>query len=98
MLDDPYGYGRILRDSNGCVKGIIEENDATLKEKSIKEINSGLYCFDIHKLFTVLKQIKADNIKGEYYLTDVVKILVGRNEKVETFLVKKFSRNNWGGY
>ena len=47
--------------------------------------------FDIHKLFTVLKQIKADKyIKGEYYLTDVVKILVGRNEKVETFLVKNF--------
>jgi UDP-N-acetylglucosamine pyrophosphorylase len=71
ILDDPTGYGRIVRDGRGHVVRIVEQKDASDQEKEIKEINSGIYLFDRDRLFEALKQIKPENTQREYYLTDV---------------------------
>lgn len=75
IYDNPKGYGRIVRDEGGNVKDIVEEKDASEKEKEIKEINAGIYCFDIEGLLDALKDIKPNNAQNEYYLTDVIKIM-----------------------
>lgn len=75
IYDNPKGYGRIVRDEGGNVKAIVEEKDATDREKEIKEINAGIYCFDIEGLLDALKDIKPNNAQNEYYLTDVIKIM-----------------------
>jgi len=75
MYDNPTGYGRIIRDEGGNIKAIVEEKDANMFEKDIKEINSGIYCFDIEELLSALKLIQPNNVQGEYYLTDVIKIM-----------------------
>jgi UDP-N-acetylglucosamine diphosphorylase/glucosamine-1-phosphate N-acetyltransferase len=72
---DPAGYGRIVRDSEQKFVKIVEEREASVQEKSLNEINSGVYCFDARHLFSGLGEIKANNSKGEYYLTDVIAIL-----------------------
>lgn len=81
-MEDPFGYGRIVRDSAGDVLRIVEQKDATEQETEIKECNSGIYCFDGAVLFEVLEEIGNDNAAGEYYLTDAVEILRGRGERV----------------
>ena len=58
IYDDPFGYGRIIRDEGGNVEAIVEEKDATDEEKEIAEINAGIYCFDIEALLSALKEIK----------------------------------------
>ena len=78
IYEDPFGYGRIIRDEGGNVEGIVEEKDATEEEKDITEINAGIYCFDIEALLEALKEIKPNNSQGEYYLTDVIEI-IGKN-------------------
>ncbi|NLW48952.1 MAG: bifunctional UDP-N-acetylglucosamine diphosphorylase/glucosamine-1-phosphate N-acetyltransferase GlmU [Firmicutes bacterium] len=75
-LNNPTGYGRILRDPQGNIKGIVEEKDASTEEKEIKEVNTGVYCFEIQGLLKTLKLLSPRNAQGEYYLTDVFKILV----------------------
>jgi UDP-N-acetylglucosamine diphosphorylase/glucosamine-1-phosphate N-acetyltransferase len=72
---NPTGYGRIIRDEQGVFQRIVEEKDANSVEKAVKEVNSGIYCFDSKSLFHALKKVKNDNAKGEYYLTDVIGIL-----------------------
>jgi len=74
-LDDPSGYGRIVRDDAGFFSKIVEQKDATDEEKHIKEINSGIYCFNTKKLFAALSSVQNDNVQGEYYLTDVPSLL-----------------------
>ena len=71
MLDDPTGYGRILRGPGGAVVGIVEEKDANAEQRQIREINSGIYVFDRERLFDGLHHITPDNAQNEYYLTDV---------------------------
>jgi UDP-N-acetylglucosamine pyrophosphorylase len=68
---DPTGYGRIIRNSDGSVKRIVEHKDATEEERQVKEINSGIYVFNGLKLFDGLKHITPQNVQNEYYLTDV---------------------------
>ncbi len=75
-LADPSGYGRILRDSRGALRGIVEEADATPDQRRTEEINPGFYCFDPAALFPALRRVKPENRKGEYYLTDVIRILL----------------------
>ncbi|MDD2523973.1 MAG: bifunctional UDP-N-acetylglucosamine diphosphorylase/glucosamine-1-phosphate N-acetyltransferase GlmU [Endomicrobiia bacterium] len=75
IVNEPFGYGRIVRDSNGNVSCIIEEKSASQEQKQIKEINSGIYCFDLETLWQALSKVKNDNNKKEYYLTDVISIL-----------------------
>lgn len=78
VYDNPTGYGRIIRDEGGNIKEIIEEKDADAVQKGIKEINSGIYCFDIEALLDSIHEITPNNAQGEYYLTDVIRIM---NEK-----------------
>ena len=75
MVQNPFGYGRIVRNSNGNVACIVEEKSATKEEKEIKEINSGIYCFDLKVLWKELNKVDNKNSKKEYYLTDVIEIL-----------------------
>ena len=73
-LDDPFGYGRIVRDGDGAVARIVEQKDASPEEAAIRECNSGFYCFDARALFDALQQVDDDNAQGEFYLTDVLEI------------------------
>ena len=83
-LTEPYGYGRIVRDDAGRIARIVEERDASGAEREIKEINSGIYCFDAAPLFGALKRLAADNAQGEYYLTDLVAAYRKDRRVVET--------------
>ncbi len=85
FIDDPYGYGRIVRE-NGEIVRIVEQKDADEDEQEIKEINSGMYFFDIEKLRDALTRITNDNAQGEYYITDVVEIMLGDGEKVGAYV------------
>lgn len=75
-VDDPYGYGRVVRDGSGRVTGIVEQKDATAQQREIREINSGIYCMDAGFLFGNIGEIDSDNAQKEYYLTDLVAIAV----------------------
>jgi bifunctional UDP-N-acetylglucosamine pyrophosphorylase/glucosamine-1-phosphate N-acetyltransferase len=83
-LDDPKGYGRIIRDAGGAFTGIVEEADASPEQRAIIEINSGMYAFDGDLLADTVKRVPTDNAKGEEYLTDVVSILRGDGYPVAT--------------
>jgi bifunctional UDP-N-acetylglucosamine pyrophosphorylase / glucosamine-1-phosphate N-acetyltransferase len=74
VVPNPFGYGRIIRNAEGDVEAIVEEKDATDAEREIGEINSGILAFDAPFLADALRQITNDNAKGEYYLTDAVRI------------------------
>ncbi|MGI8545420.1 MAG: bifunctional UDP-N-acetylglucosamine diphosphorylase/glucosamine-1-phosphate N-acetyltransferase GlmU [Aridibacter sp.] len=84
-LESPYGYGRIVRDDDGLFDKIIEQKDAGDEELKVNEINSGIYCFDTKKLFEMLKQVQNYNAQGEYYLTDVPKLLAESGESVSLY-------------
>lgn len=81
IVDDPTGYGRIVRDNNEVAK-IVEHKDCTDEELKINEMNSGIYCFDIELLVEALDKLNNNNEQGEYYLTDVIEILKSKNKKV----------------
>src|SRR5665648_671243 len=91
VLKNPKGYGRIIRDKKGKIKGIIEEVDLSKEKKKITEINSGIYCFDKERLFQTLEKISTDNKQGEYYLTDTVKILLEERLPVGNIIVEDCS-------
>ncbi|MCE5199359.1 MAG: sugar phosphate nucleotidyltransferase [Armatimonadota bacterium] len=80
-LDDPTGYGRIVRDKSGQVIAIIEEKCAGAEERSIKEVNGGVYCFDADWLFSNIA-LMAVNEAGEYNLTDMVRVAIAQGRKV----------------
>lgn len=81
ILEDPTGYGRIVRDSYGNIQGIVEENDCNPDQKKIKEVNPSYYCFDSQVLLKVLDEIKPNNVKGEYYLTDALHLIITKGLK-----------------
>lgn len=72
VLDDPTGYGRIVRKQDGSVRAIVEEKAATEEERAIREVNSGIYCFTLARLWPCLAHLKPDNVHREFYLTDVI--------------------------
>jgi bifunctional UDP-N-acetylglucosamine pyrophosphorylase/glucosamine-1-phosphate N-acetyltransferase len=74
VVEHPFGYGRIIRDSEGWLEKIVEEKDATEEERLIREINTGIYCIRAPLLIDELKEIGRENAQGEYYLTDLVEI------------------------
>ena len=76
VMDDPYGYGRIVRDESGRVTRIVEQKDADPEEQDIREINSGIYCMESTFLFNNIRSVRNDNAQQEYYLTDLVAIAV----------------------
>lgn len=84
-LHDPKGYGRVIRDSAGLFQKIVEQKDASEDELKIREINSGIYCFDSGKLFDALSRVRNDNAQGEYYLTDAPALLKDDGEPVSIF-------------
>lgn len=84
-LENPTGYGRIIRDEAGRFQRIVEQKDATEEEQKVREINSGIYCFETRDLFDALKRIEPKNEQGEYYLTDVAEIIQSTGGKVEVF-------------
>ena len=90
IADNPFAYGRIIRDVNGNLVKIVEEKDATEQERKIKEINSGIYCFDNKLLFEMLEKVKNDNNQGEYYLPDVLGLIREQKEIIETYLCDDF--------
>lgn len=81
-VSDPSGYGRVLRDRDGSVAGIVEEKDATPEQRAVNEINTGIYCFAAPLLFKALDEVGCDNAQGEYYLTDVIAVLRGKGQRV----------------
>ncbi len=87
VLDDPAGYGRIVKDADGNLLKIVEKKDATEAETKIAEINSGMYCFDAKALFMALKKVGNNNAQGEYYLTDTISVLKSEHQKVGVYTV-----------
>jgi bifunctional UDP-N-acetylglucosamine pyrophosphorylase / glucosamine-1-phosphate N-acetyltransferase len=85
-LEDPTGYGRIVRDEEGRFQRIVEQKDATPEERQISEVNVGIYCFETRLLFPALERVRPENAQGEFYLTDVPAILRADGEDVSVFL------------
>jgi len=88
LVDDPTGYGRIVRDAAGAVQRIVEHKDASEAERRGREINSGLFAFALPDLFAALASVRADNAQGEYYLTDTLEILLRMGKRVAAHLCK----------
>jgi len=82
VLDDPEGYGRIMRDSYVNIQGIVEENDCTPEQRKIREVNPSYYCFESKILLEALDGITPNNVKNEYYLTDALHLTIARGHKV----------------
>ncbi len=82
ILPDATGYGRVIRSEDGSVEKIVEHKDATEAEREVREVNSGIYCFEREELFSALTEVGCDNAQGEYYLPDVLTILRARGEKI----------------
>jgi bifunctional UDP-N-acetylglucosamine pyrophosphorylase/glucosamine-1-phosphate N-acetyltransferase len=87
LVERPYGYGRIVR-ADGRIARIVEERDASPAERQIREINSGIYAFDLAPLFDALRGVAAQNAQGEFYLTDLIAIYRRRKLPVETLLIE----------
>ncbi len=81
ILEDPKWFGRIVRDAGGNLQGIVEARDATDEQAAIREVNPAYYCFRWPALREVLPRIRNDNVKGEYYLTDAVGLLIHAGNK-----------------
>ncbi|MEY4320832.1 MAG: hypothetical protein RLZZ471_773 [Actinomycetota bacterium] len=91
ILDDPTGYGRIIRNNAGAFLEIIEDRDATAAQKEINEVNAGVYVFDAKHLRGALEKIGSHNAQGEKYLTDVAEVLIKGKQKVQALAVT----DNW---
>ena len=88
IYDNPTGYGRIIRDEGGNIEAIIEEKDTKASQRKIKEINAGIYCFDIEELLSALEKIKPNNAQGEYYITDVIQLMNEKGLKTGAVIVE----------
>lgn len=86
IIPDATGYGRIVRSADGQVRNVVEHKDASAEERRIQEINSGIYVFNCRALFDALKQITAENAQNEYYLPDVLRILIDAGHHVSAFM------------
>ncbi len=85
VVASPTGYGRIVRAPDDSLERIVEERDASDEQRSIREINSGLFCFEKERLFDALLATNRDNAQKEYYLTDVIGVLRGKGEPVRAY-------------
>jgi bifunctional UDP-N-acetylglucosamine pyrophosphorylase / glucosamine-1-phosphate N-acetyltransferase len=88
FMEDPAGYGRIVRDEAGRVLRIVEETEATPQELAIGEVNTSTYVFNWEALRTVLGDLRADNSKGEYFLTDVLELLIAAGRPVAAYVIE----------
>jgi bifunctional UDP-N-acetylglucosamine pyrophosphorylase/glucosamine-1-phosphate N-acetyltransferase len=89
VVERPFGYGRIVRTAAGRIKRIVEERDATPAERAIREINAGIYAFDLSVVFGALEKVGRANVQGEYYLPDLVAILRKQKREVATCAVER---------
>jgi bifunctional UDP-N-acetylglucosamine pyrophosphorylase/glucosamine-1-phosphate N-acetyltransferase len=89
-VPEPAGYGRVLREDDGSLAGIVEHRDASADELAVDEVNSGIYAFDAERLRGALARITRDNSQGEEYLTDVVALLRSQGEPVRAHVVADF--------
>ena len=85
-LENPMGYGRIIRDEHDAFRKIVEHRDASDEERQVREINSGIYCFEAKNLFQALSKVEPANDQGEYYLTDVAEIILKAGDGVGVYL------------
>lgn len=92
-MNNPKGYGRIIRGQSGSVERIVEQKDCSPEEDAVQEINTGTYCFDNAKLFAALEKVTNSNAQHEYYLTDVIGILVQDGEIVEGHLTEDYAES-----
>ena len=83
-IEDPTGYGRIIRGKNGRIQRIVEEQDASVQEKQVQEVNTGIFCVRYDFLFPALKRVQTNNARGDYYLTDIVAMAVEDDCPVQT--------------
>ncbi len=90
-FENPFGYGRIIRDKNNQVEKIVEQKDATDEEKLVNEVNTGVYCIEWSKIKQAFSELKNNNAQGEYYLTDIVKWANEKDLKVFGFIAKDSS-------
>jgi bifunctional UDP-N-acetylglucosamine pyrophosphorylase/glucosamine-1-phosphate N-acetyltransferase len=86
VMENPAGYGRIIHNDSDGLEKIVEHREANKKELEIKEINSGIFCFESEYLFQALEKVNRENAQGEYYLTDVIAVLNNEGEKTGVFL------------
>ncbi len=86
VLDDPTGYGRVLRDASGAVTGIVEESEADARQRGIKEVNTSTYVFRWVDLREALPRLRKDNAKGEYFLTDAIGLLAAAGGRVAVYV------------
>lgn len=86
VMDDPTGYGRVIRDDKGGLAQIVEQKDASPQERAVREVSVSIYCFEIPALLDALDHLTTDNAQGEYYLTDVPKVLMMRGRRVGLML------------
>lgn len=82
VLEDPSGYGRIIRDDYGNIQGIVEDSDCTPAQRAVKEVNPSYYLFNNRVLFRALELVKPDNVKKEYYLTDALSVIIATGHRV----------------
>ena len=85
-LENPTGYGRIIRDGSDTFQKIVEQRDATDEQRQVKEINSGIYCFESKALYEGLRRVEPKNDQGEYYLTDVPEIILAGGGTVSVYV------------
>ena len=84
-MPDPTGYGRVIRDQSGQVVKIVEQKDGSPAELAVSEVNAGIYCFDMPLLWDMLHRVTNKNAQGEYYLTDIIGMLVAEGKTVSAF-------------
>lgn len=87
VMKDPTGYGRVIRDGRGRVARIVEQKDASPDEMKVREVNTGIYCFEVAGLFDALSKVTPKNVQGEYYLTDVIEMYAKEGRTVEAVVV-----------
>lgn len=91
--ENPFGYGRIIRNNIGIVEKIVEQKDATPQEAAVNEINTGVYVFDNKELFKALHKLNNNNAQGEYYLTDLMAIFKNEGKVIAAYQMKDFSES-----
>ncbi len=83
IIDDPNGYGRIDRDGSGRFISIVEQKNCTPEQLKIREVNPSYYCFDAQALFAALPKVTRNHLTNEYYLTDVLTLMIAAGKRVE---------------
>ena len=88
IFENPFNYGRIIRNIDMTLKKIVEEKDATFEEKQIQEVNAGIYCINWQKVKKAFTELKSNNAQGEYYLTDIISWGVKHDLNVQAYTLK----------